>query len=239
MHWQILDTGIAAAERNMQLDAIFLESLNSFQHGILHFYDWMGDSATYGYFTDPFKFLNPQGVQKHNLQLAKRPTGGGIIFHQFDLAFSFLMPAGHPGFSVNTLQNYEYVNQIVAQALKRFSGSNLLPELLVEETVISNLNSKHFCMAKPTIYDVMIDGRKIGGGAQRRTKHGLLHQGSICLTLPSDSYLSEILLPETCVIDSMRRHSYLLLGLSATEKQLNEARQELRQLLIESALSIN
>jgi lipoate-protein ligase A len=35
------------------------------------------------------------------------------------------------------------------------------------------------CFAKPVRADVMIDGRKIAGAAQRRTRRGLLQQGSI------------------------------------------------------------
>lgn len=35
------------------------------------------------------------------------------------------------------------------------------------------------CFANPVRADVLIDGRKIAGAAQRRTRHGLLQQGSI------------------------------------------------------------
>lgn len=39
--------------------------------------------------------------------------------------------------------------------------------------------SRHLCFANPVSADVMIDSRKIAGAAQRRTRAGLLHQGSI------------------------------------------------------------
>ena len=35
------------------------------------------------------------------------------------------------------------------------------------------------CFQNPTKYDVLLNGVKIAGSAQRRTVHGLLHQGSI------------------------------------------------------------
>ncbi|MFN2477371.1 MAG: hypothetical protein ABR526_13640, partial [Chthoniobacterales bacterium] len=42
------------------------------------------------------------------------------------------------------------------------------------------------CFANPVESDVMANGRKIAGAAQRRTRAGLLHQGSIQLeTLPN------------------------------------------------------
>jgi lipoyl(octanoyl) transferase len=39
--------------------------------------------------------------------------------------------------------------------------------------------SRHLCFANPVRADVMIDSRKIAGAAQRRTRAGLLHQGSM------------------------------------------------------------
>jgi lipoate-protein ligase A len=39
--------------------------------------------------------------------------------------------------------------------------------------------SRHLCFANPVSADVMIDSCKIAGAAQRRTRVGLLHQGSI------------------------------------------------------------
>ncbi|MFZ3375780.1 MAG: hypothetical protein WA183_09525, partial [Chthoniobacterales bacterium] len=35
------------------------------------------------------------------------------------------------------------------------------------------------CFATPVRADVLVDGRKVAGAAQRRTQAGLLHQGSI------------------------------------------------------------
>ena len=39
--------------------------------------------------------------------------------------------------------------------------------------------NRHLCFANPVQGDVIIDSRKIAGAAQRRTRAGLLHQGSI------------------------------------------------------------
>ena len=35
------------------------------------------------------------------------------------------------------------------------------------------------CFVNPTKYDIMLGGRKVGGGAQRRVREGILHQGSL------------------------------------------------------------
>jgi len=198
--WKILDTAARSAEENMRLDAELLETLDPNGQPILHFYDWEGDCATYGYFVNPADFLNLEEVKKRKLNLAKRPTGGGIIFHIWDLAFSVLIPASHPQFSENTLDNYAFVNNRVLAAASHFIGER--PMLTVEDGPAPDRSCTRFCMAQPTKYDVVLNGRKIAGAAQRKTKKGLLHQGTISLQMPDEEYLSAILLSPK-VLDAM------------------------------------
>ncbi len=232
MKWKILDTGVGDAEQNMAIDVALLNEQAFSSQPLLHLYEWKGPSATYGYFLNPDHHLNPKSVQKHQLQLARRPTGGGIIFHLWDFAFSVLIPAAHQGFSLNTLDNYAYVNGIAMRAIEAFS-SDLKPVLLGDEAVCKSRACTNFCMAQPTKFDIVIDGFKVGGAAQRRTKHGLLHQGTIALGLPSDHYLNEMML--SCdIVPAMQQNSQCLLGKECTSKQLQEARNCFKALLIQT-----
>ncbi len=230
--WRLLDTGLGSAEENMALDVKLLEDLATTpsDHAVLHLYDWEGMCATYGYFIDPDTLLCRQAVAKRGLQLARRPTGGGIIFHVADLAFSVLVPAGHPGYSVNTLDNYAYINALVVRVVKSFSGENADLFLLPAEPVPLDAHARHFCMAKPTKYDVMLSGRKVGGGAQRRTRHGFLHQGTISLALPDEQLLQEVLLPGTAVLAAMRLNTCALLCGTPSAQAISEARQSLKDI---------
>src|SRR5262245_8608200 len=115
-----IDSGKETAIKNMAIDQKLLSTLQSDGLPILRFYDWAFPSATHGYFSSPDGLLNMQAVNSYGLQLAKRPTGGGIIFHEYDFTFSFLLPASHPFFSLNTLDNYAFVNRIVAKAVRQF-----------------------------------------------------------------------------------------------------------------------
>lgn len=234
MEWQVFDSGFATAEENMALDQKLLNSLHAQSDPILHFYDWKDNCATYGYFTDPGAFLNLDRSEKLGLQLARRPTGGGILFHLTDFAYSILIPANYPNLSLNTLDNYLLVNTLVSKAIGQFLGNEQSLQLLQQEKLSQDLSSNHFCMAKPTKYDILIDGCKVAGGAQRRTKLGLLHQGTIALSMPSEGYLLDVLLPGTCVMQSMLQQSYFLLGQQASDTEIQEARKQLKNLLIQA-----
>ena len=214
----------------MELDTKLLEELNpSSSRPILHLYDWEAPCATYGHFIDPTVHLSADVFTGDYLQLAKRPTGGGLIFHTTDWAFSVLVPASHKAYSVNILENYAYVNHLVIEAINRFMGCQATLSLLSHEPTAIDRHSGHFCMAKPTKYDVMLNGRKVGGGAQRRTKSGFLHQGTISLMMPSKDFLERTLLPGTGVYQAMVDHTCVLLNGECTLKDLIEARRCLQE----------
>lgn len=225
IEWNILDTEIATAEENMLLDTQLLETLDPHALPILHFYDWLGDSATYGHFVNPGDFLDLSQVEKLGLKLGKRPTGGGIVFHIWDLAFSVLIPAGHPQFSENTLDNYAFVNNRVLAAVSSFLEGRSQLELIPDNGAAFDAACGRFCMAQPTKYDVVFQGRKIAGAAQRRTKRGFLHQGTIALKMPSEDYLKAVLLPETKVLEAILAHTFPLLGV---DENLSQGRMALR-----------
>lgn len=227
--WTILDTGPASAQHNMELDAKLLEELDPTSSSpILHLYDWILPSATYGHFIDPSRYF----LENPLLDVAKRPTGGGIIFHTSDWAFSALVPAAHPAYSLNIMENYAFINHLVIDLITQFMGNSLVFQLslLPQEPPACNKEASCFCMAKPTRYDVMINGKKVGGGAQRRTKAGFLHQGSLSLTPPDKNWLESVLLPDISVRQDMENNTFALLGSAPLPAELQEARRALASL---------
>ncbi len=231
MEWEIIDTGEKSAEENMRFDAELLENLDRYARPIIHFYEWEGRSATYGYFIDPAQCLQLDGVKRHGISLARRPTGGGVVFHFWDMAFSVLVPAVCPEFSENTLDNYAFVNSAVLAAVKEFAKGTPPLSLTLEDLASLDESCRHFCMAKPTKYDVLWEGRKVAGAAQRKTRKGFLHQGTIALCMPEKELLTEILPTGVQVGEAMQLHTAALLGRCPKEADLVRAKAELRPLL--------
>jgi len=227
----VIDTGTQSAEENMRLDADLLERADTLHQPVLRFYEWAAESATYGYFTDPAQLLNLEVASALSLHLARRPTGGGIVFHLWDMAFSVIVPASCPEFSMHTLENYAFVNNAVLAAVSDFFEETPPLTLTLEDYSAWDKNCSHFCMAKPTKYDVMWEGKKVAGAAQRKTRKGFLHQGTLALVMPPSEYLDQILLPSSQVKEAMLAHTCPLLGRSATQEQISAAKQRLRALL--------
>jgi len=231
-----------SAQNNMQMDQNLLDNLKD--EPILHFYDWKQDSATYGYFIDIEKFIDLKKAKKRDLSLAKRPTGGGIVFHIWDLAFSFLMPKNHKYFYLDPLKNYEFVNSLILKALKGFLDNNINENVGKENSsTFQLLQSEHFnetksfdsfCMAKPTKYDVLYNGKKIAGASQRRKKTGYLHQASICLIKPDFEYLKEVLI-EKDIADAIFNSSTPIFF--NENKSIEETRKIVKEELIQTFIN--
>lgn len=225
---QILDTGIDSAEANMRFDEKLLDELKT---ATLHLYQWERPSATYGYFIRPEKHLDLKKAALRHLDLARRPTGGGIVFHIWDLAFSFLLPSSHPAFSLGTLENYQFVNKIVLEVLREFFSFRESVELIAQNAPSLGPDCQNFCMAKPTQYDVMHQGMKIAGAAQRKRKQGYLHQGTISLAYPQIDLLNDVLLSKKEVLEAMKAYTFAPLGRLWEPTQLQKTRLELQKLL--------
>lgn len=232
VEWEILDTGVARAETNMALDAQLLATLAERKRPLIHFYEWEGDSATYGVLVKPEEYLNLEAARERGVTLARRPTGGGIVFHIWDLAFSVLVPATCPLFSKNTLENYALVNNAVRAAVQEFLAQGIDCSLIPEDGSALEQACQRFCMAMPTKYDVVVGGRKVAGAAQRKTKGGFLHQGTIALTLPDRELLSALLPKGSQVLDAMLQSTFPLLPKGATEQEQRDAKASLKQLLV-------
>lgn len=221
----VFDSGQNDAQKNMDLDLELLRELSD--QPILHFYDWTMPCATYGYFIKPEEFFYLEVANQKRFQLARRPTGGGIIFHTSDFAFSILIPTTHPAYSLNTLSSYAYINSRVSQVIESYFSSQNTLHIPPESDDPSNIYKK-FCMAHPTQYDIMIGGRKVGGASQRKTKQGILHQGSIALGVTDQNLLEEILKEGIAISKEMKNQTYPLLGHHCSRKELREAKETLK-----------
>ena len=155
------------AALNMAVDEALLESVAS---PTLRFYRWRGPALSFGYFG---VFADVAGHRAHR-EIVRRWTGGGVVPHGEDLTYSVIIPARHSFFSRSSLEIYSELHDAIRQALIA-NG--------VEATLAGTVAPKvsEHCFANAVRSDVLSDGRKIAGAAHRRSRAGLLHQGSIQL----------------------------------------------------------
>jgi lipoate-protein ligase A len=138
---------------------------------LLRIYNWAKPAVSIGYFQ---KF--PSEIAAQGVDVVRRPTGGGLVDHRGDVTYTVVVPPSHFVAQLRAEESYNALHRCVVAAFKSL-GMNAT--LSPHRCAPSPRSRDMVCFEKPTRYDVLLDGRKVAGAAQRRTKAGLLHQGSI------------------------------------------------------------
>jgi lipoyl(octanoyl) transferase len=170
--WDFLHSPAAPAAFNMALDESLLRTATRRGRPLLRIYSWAKPAMTFGYFQ---KF--PVNLADE-YEVIRRLTGGGVVYHVKDTTYTVVVPLGHSLHTVKTADAYCTLHKAVAAVFET------QPHLYDAE--LHSPQGQYECFQKPVRGDVVTDGRKLAGGAQRRTKSGMLHQGSIDAKLSAE-----------------------------------------------------
>ncbi len=168
---EVLDDQPAhGAAFNMALDEVLLREMVL---PLLRIYRWERPAVSFGYFTP----WHPVFSRFPGRDLVRRWTGGGVVEHGDDVTFSLLVPRNHWLSNGRAGESYRVIHAALRTALMRLGWTT---ELLADDTIAQIRDTAaNPCFIHPVQDDLLSDGQKISGGAQRRTRDGLLHQGSV------------------------------------------------------------
>ena len=174
------DEGRFSAVENMALDLLMLEAYPRPEALRLRNYSWEPDCFTFGY-SQHYDWIALQTVR--GAQLARRPTGGGLVDHRHDWTFALVIPVQHPFYHAPALDVYRDVHNAVAKALEAVGRpATLQPEAIAIPTLPGQPKRvRGLCFAGAEVGDVIAPETraKICGAAMKRNHSGLLMQGSI------------------------------------------------------------
>jgi lipoate-protein ligase A len=157
---------------NMAIDEALLESA---ELPSIRFYRWQSPALSFGYFG---RFVDVASYEGER-DLVRRWTGGGIVFHGKDLTYSIVIPANDAAFTESSMSVYQKIHRALADALEE-TGHRPVVAAGAERSGVTAVNDSGYnCFANPVRSDVIVAGRKVAGASQRRTRRGLLQQGSI------------------------------------------------------------
>ena len=162
---EIRDEIPRAAALNMALDEVLLGDA---REPLVRIYRWESAAVSFGYFG---KYA-PVAAAWPGRAIVRRMTGGGVVPHGLDLTYSLIVPAGHAFAARSPRDVYRAVHEAICALL--FTNGEA-PALAMPPTGAGT----GACFESPAEFDLLARGRKVAGAALRRTRHGLLLQGSI------------------------------------------------------------
>jgi lipoyl(octanoyl) transferase len=175
---RLLHHPAASPAWNMAVDEALLRLATT---PVLRIYQWNETAISLGYF-QACTLVPPQRPY------IRRYTGGGLVDHTQDVTYTLVFPRQHPLTELSLATSYELFHRAIVLALHHIG-------LEAELAAACSCEDSPACFRKPVKYDVVLNGQKIAGAAQRRSREGSLHQGSILLPDPTKNTQLRTALP--------------------------------------------
>jgi len=165
--WRLITHGPASPARNMAVDEALLREI---REPVLRIYEWSVPAVSLGYF-------QPAALAGE-WPFVRRYTGGGLVDHAHDVTYTIVLPRTHPWLTLSMPESYRMIHAGVQSVL-------LACNVMCELTPVAQAVESDACFQKAVPFDIVAGESKLSGAAQRRTREGLLHQGSILLPDPA------------------------------------------------------
>jgi len=160
------DTTPRSGPEQMALDEAILEAVD---RPVFRIYRWSEPAVSFGY----SQSLRMVAKMFPTRPLVRRWTGGGMVEHGQDWTFSLMVPRQEAAAEFRPAESYERIHHAIMKGLAAMGVAGRLAKC--EDRSVGPA-----CFVAPALHDLLAeDGQKLCGGAQRRTRHGFLHQGSI------------------------------------------------------------
>jgi lipoate-protein ligase A len=176
------DGGHGPAE-NMRRDTALLEIAATGAEPVLRLFTFVPPGITLGHSQDPVRELDLDRCRAAGVQWAVRPTGGRAIYHDEEWTYSLAAGLADPSWGGGLEAAYRKVSHLLVASLARLR----VPATLAPGAARGDLAPRSVggaaapCFASTARHEIVIEGRKLVGSAQRRTARALLQQGSLLL----------------------------------------------------------
>ncbi len=162
----------------MALDEALLHSVASGDSlPVLRFYRWQPATVTIGYAQSAVTDVNLDVCRQAGLDVVRRSTGGRAVLHDQEVTYAVIAPLNTDLFGNSVLDCYRVISEILQKTLLQLG----LPAQLVPGKPRGGIHNamKAVCFSAPSQYELVVDGRKVAGSAQKRHGQAFLQHGSI------------------------------------------------------------
>lgn len=161
---------------NMAMDEALLEFAAQSGIATVRIYAWDQPTLSLGYFQDVGAYR--QDDRWKHLPAVKRLTGGGAILHHHEITYSCCLPAQ----ALKTFRPIELYSRVHQAVIDVLAGHDISATFRGD---VPGDDSKFLCFSRGDERDLVLNGKKILGSAQRRRRGAVLQHGSL-ITRTSD-----------------------------------------------------
>lgn len=167
--WRVIRAETRNGFENMALDeAISYFVARGKSPNTIRFYKWQPSTVTIGYFQSLWEEVNVQECLKQGVDIVRRITGGGAVYHDANGEITYSVIAKQQDFPADLTQTYR----------------------LIGDWIISSLKEIGLQAEFHPINDVLVNGKKVSGNAQTRRNKVMHQHGTILYDLDVETMFS-------------------------------------------------
>jgi lipoate-protein ligase A len=172
--FRLLETGFLDAFTNMAIDEAVTQLHKPGDSPTVRFFGWKPHAVSIGYFQGIGEEVNLEKAGELGADVVRRITGGGAVFHERELTYSFVCSEAASLVPGNILESYRKICGALVKGL----------DWLDVEGSFAPLN------------DIVVNGRKISGNAQTRRNGNVLQHGTLLLEVSVDKMFALLKVPD-------------------------------------------
>ncbi len=203
--WRLLKLETQDAFTNMAIDeAILTARIAGKVPNTLRFYRWKPSAVSIGRFQDLFSEVHVENCRKHGVDIVRRITGGGAVYHDYDgeITYSVVVDGKDLGCA----------DMDMIYAYKAICGG------LIEAVRILGTTAEFNPLDPKQCPSITIGGRKISGSAQSYKRGILLQHGTFLVDINHKKMFTFLKVPWAKTLMDV---------LEASKKKLTSTKQEL------------
>ncbi|KPV63808.1 MAG: Lipoate-protein ligase A subunit 1 [Candidatus Bathyarchaeota archaeon BA1] len=178
--WRLLRLETNDAFTNMAVDeAVMTARIAGLVPSTLRFYKWKPSAVSVGRFQDVFKEVDVENCRRHGVDIVRRITGGGAVYHDHD---------GEITYSV-------IVNEKELGFVDVVSAYNMICNGLIEAAKVLGIRADFHPGDPKQCPNITIGGRKISGSAQHHRRGVLLQHGTFLMDIDLEKMFTFLRVP--------------------------------------------
>ncbi len=181
MKFRLLETGENPAAKNMAIDEAIMRECPHFGMPTLRFFAWKPAAVSIGYFQSLEQEVDLAKCKQLGIDIVRRITGGGAVFHDAELTYSFTCTEDSAIVPKNILESYALIcNSLVLGFGELGLNASFVP-----------------------LNDIVVNGKKISGSAQTRRNGVVLQHGTVLIRVDVEKMFSVLKVPDEKLKDKM------------------------------------
>lgn len=168
---------------NMAMDEALLESVSAGTSvPVLRIYRWSLPTVSIGYAQKYATTVNSVACRELGVDVVRRPTGGRAVLHQDEVTYSVISPDKNEVFPGGILANYRVIAHVLQETL---TSAGVEASIFTERSHgLGTAGAEaSACFTAPGTTELVFQGVKMTGGAQKRQGAAFLQHGSIPLEM--------------------------------------------------------